>query len=218
MPQQINLCSNVSRAPKQRFGAKTMLPALGVCVLAGVGLGAGWAWNLERSAQGYRQTLDTQAGEIQSLQAAIQRSRATAGPVDAMLLAQQQERRLAVVQREKVLDAVLLGMLRPGEGHSDRLLMVARSIPSPAWLTSVTLDVARFEVAGFTLEPAALNDWVARLAAAPLMRDLKLSTVTVESTSVSSKSAAGAKPSWAFTLVNLEPPPPAPANAQGVKP
>jgi Tfp pilus assembly protein PilN len=131
-----------------------------------------------------------------------------------------------VKEREKVLAEVQQGMFRQGEGHSDRLLMVARSIPAPVWLTSVKVDSARFEVAGFTLEPAALNEWVAKLAANPLMRDLKLSTVTVENTAAAqiavpagasvapnARNAAG-RTIWSFNLVNLEPP----AFVAGAKP
>ena len=130
---------------------------------------------------------------------------------------QLQERGNVVKAREKVLAEVQQGLSRPGEGHSDRLLMVARSIPAQVWLTSVKVDSARFEVAGFTLEPAALNDWVARLATHPLMQDLKLSTVTVENTATAQvvvpatavatpgARGVGGRTIWSFNLVNLEP-------------
>jgi Tfp pilus assembly protein PilN len=226
MPQQINLCTGILTAQKQRFTARTMLPALAVFVALGGALIAAGAWSLQRSADGYRATLDAQSAEIKTLQAAIAQSRANAAPVDPALLQQLQDRRIAVKEREKVLAEVQQGMFRQGEGHSDRLLMVARSIPAPVWLTSVKVDSARFEVAGFTLEPAALNEWVAKLAANPLMRDLKLSTVTVENTAAAqiavpagasvapnARNAAG-RTIWSFNLVNLEPP----AFVAGAKP
>jgi Tfp pilus assembly protein PilN len=216
MAQQINLCTGIVRTQRQRFTARTMLPALGVFLVVGGVLGAMGVASLERSAGGYRQTLDAQSTEIKALQAAILQSRANAGPVDPALVQQAQERRNAVRQREKVLLEVQQGMFQAGEGHSDRLLLVARSIPSPVWVTSVKVDAARFEVAGFTLEPSALNEWVAKLAVSPLMRDLKLSTVTVENTAVGKvtvPASANATPSatkaaraiWSFNLVNLEP-------------
>jgi Tfp pilus assembly protein PilN len=198
MPQQINLCTGVLKTQRQRFTALPMLPALAVFLALGGALCAAAVWSTERSAADYRQTLDTQATEIQSLQAAITQSRANAAPVDPALVQQLQDVRAAALRREKVLLDVQQGMFRAGEGHSDRLLLVARSIPSAAWLTSVTVDASRFEVTGFTLEPSALNEWVAKLTASPLLRGLKLSTVTVENT-------AGPRPQWAFTLVNLEP-------------
>jgi Tfp pilus assembly protein PilN len=225
MAQQINLCTGLVKTQRQRFTARTMLPALGVFLVVGGVLGAMGVGSLERSAEGYRQTLDAQSTEIKALQAAILQSRANAAPVDPALIQQAQERRTAVLQREKVLLEVQQGMFKTGEGHSDRLLLVARSIPAPVWVTSVKVDAVRFEVAGFTLEPAALNDWVAKLAASPLMRDLKLSTVTVENTaagkvavpaSANAAATAGkaARAIWSFNLVNLEPA----SKTEGAKP
>jgi Tfp pilus assembly protein PilN len=219
MPQQINLCTGVLKTQRQRFTARTMLPALAVFLAVGGALCAAAVWSTERSAADYRQTLDTQATEIQSLQAAITQSRANAAPVNPALVQQLQDRRAAVLQREKVLQDVQQGMFRSGEGHSDRLLLVARSIPSAAWVSSATLDAGRFEVTGFTLEPSSLNDWVAQLAASPLMRGLKLSTITVENKGSNPvavpATASAAVPAntavpralWAFTLVSLEPVP-----------
>jgi Tfp pilus assembly protein PilN len=195
-------------------------------VLGGV-LSAAAVWSLGQTAAGFRQTNEAQSAEIKNLQAAITQSRANATPVDPVLVQQLQDRRTAVLQREKVLLELQQGMFHPGEGHSDRMLLVARSIPAPAWVTSVKVDSGRFEVAGFTLEPGALNEWVARLAASPLMRDLKLSTVTVENTVASRLSVpvaasatvpvaagrtAAPRPVWSFSLVSLEPQPLAPGN------
>lgn len=217
MPQQINLCTGVLKTQKQRFTARTMLPALVLFMALGGALVAGGGWSLQRSAAGYQRTLDAQSAEIKVLQAAIAQGRANAAPVDPLMVQQLQERRNTVKEREKVLAEVRQGMFRPGEGHSDRLLMVAKSIPPTVWLTSVKADSARFEVGGFTTEPAALNDWVARLAINPLMRDFKLSTVTVENAaaSVPGGSSTRARAIWSFSLVNLEPAQPI---TQGVKP
>jgi Tfp pilus assembly protein PilN len=105
-------------------------------------------------------------------------------------------------------------MFKPGAGHSDRLLMLSSSIPASVWITEAKIDYGRFEVTGLTLEPSALNEWVDRLAVHPLMRGLKLSTVTVENRSgvVPGKPMAAAsgaaRPVWSFSLVNLEPPTP----------
>jgi Tfp pilus assembly protein PilN len=218
MVQQINLCVTAFKAEKQQLAARTMVPLLGVCVAVGAVLAAAWLWNLQRSADSYRQTLDTQGGEIQSLQAAIQRSRAAAGPLEPAMLQQFQDKRIAMQQRERVLEVLLQGALRPGEGHSDRMALVASSIPATVWVTGVQVDSGRFEVSGFTVETAALNGWVGQLGAHPLMRGLKLSNVRVESVSQPGRPAGAAaalvpsgipasngKPLWSFTLVNLEP-------------
>jgi Tfp pilus assembly protein PilN len=63
------------------------------------------------------------------------------------------------------------------------------------------MDGSRFEVAGFTLEPSALNEWVDKLAASPLMQGLKLATVKVESAT-----GAPGRSTWSFHLVSVEPP------------
>jgi Tfp pilus assembly protein PilN len=199
MAQQINLCTAAFKPATQKFGARTMLRALAFAVVAIGVLSVMWVWNLKQSSASYVQTNQTQTAEIASLKAAITQSRANAGPVDPALLAQLQERRNAVKQREVVLDVVERGMFRAGEGHSDRMRMVSRSIPAEAWITELKMDANRFEVTGFTIDPAALNDWVRKLSADPLMRNLKLSAVKVENKSA----AKGAV--WSFNLTSLEP-------------
>ena len=227
MTQQIHLCTATLRPVRQRFSALTLVQALGVFVVLGGALAAAWIWNLEQSSLSYRQTTATQAAEIASLKTAITQSRANAAPLSPALVAQLQERQGAVTQRETLYDAVKQGMFKPGEGHSDRMLMLSRSIPPSVWMTALAVDRGRLDVSGFTLETAALNEWVVRLATYPLMRDLKLSAVTVENkTEVqarvvdvligasaaaqvggASSVKASPRPVWSFKLVNQEPPP-----------
>lgn len=211
MPQQINLCTPILLTQKRYFSAQTMVIALGVFVVLGGVLCGVWVWNLESASGGFRQTLATQAGEIDGLKAAIARSRASASPADAALLARLKDQRSALAEREQLLEALQQDLLRPGEGHSDRLQWVARSIPAPVWITGVRLEGGRFEVSGFTLEPAALNDWVARLASSPLMQGLKLATVQVDNATpapvrspgaAASAPVAAARPVWSFHLVS----------------
>jgi Tfp pilus assembly protein PilN len=225
MPQQINLCTSILRPQRQRFGARTILPLVGGAVLVAGALAISWVWSLEGSAVTYRQTLDMQAGEIKILQTAIERSRKNTAPVDSALVQQLQQRKATVVQREKVLEQLQQGMFRPGEGHSDRLLMVAQTVPQAVWVNAVKVDVTLFEVSGFTLDPEALNAWVAQLGVHPLMRNLKLSSVRVDSSSVakaipvapapvqaassaaSAPSAASTQKVWTFSLMSREPGP-----------
>jgi Tfp pilus assembly protein PilN len=228
MAQQINLCTANFRPVRQRFAARAMAQALAVFLLLGGTLAAAWAWSLEQSTISYRKSTAAQAKELASLKAAILKSRENARPVDPALLAQLQDRRVSVNQREALIEVVQQGMFKPGEGHSDRLLMVARSIPGPIWITGAKVDVAQFVVDGYTLDPSALNEWVKNLAAQPLMRNLRLTTVTVESKTAAQAMAPArgasapraALPMWSFNLTNMEPPPPvvASAPAAGVKP
>lgn len=218
MPQQINLCTPILLTQKRYFSAHTM--AIALVLLMGVGgvLCGFWVWNLNRASEAFQKSMTAGTREIESLQAAIQLSRANAAPVAPALLAELQERRNALAQRENLKDALIEGMFRPGWGHSDRMAWVASSIPAPTWITQVQMDGQRFEVTGFTLEPAALNDWVNKLSVSPLMKGLKLATVKVEN-AVNASTAAPltaalaasapidlARAVWSFHLVGVEPP------------
>jgi Tfp pilus assembly protein PilN len=232
MPQQINLCAPILLTQKRYFSAQTMALSLAVFVLMGGALCAAWVWNLHGASAGYTQLMASQAGEIDRLSAAIQQRKASAVPVDPALQQQLQERRKAVQQREQLLGALQDGLMRPGEAHSDRLLLVARSIPPSVWVTEIKADTTRFEVSGFTLESAALNTWVGTLAGSPLLRSLKLATVKVENTvaaqlkvpvvaaaTTPASAAAPTRAVWSFNLVNVEPPAPMVATTPvGAKP
>ncbi|MEO8118059.1 MAG: PilN domain-containing protein, partial [Rhodoferax sp.] len=116
-------------------------------------------------------------------------------------------------------DGLQRGLSWPGRGHAARLQLVAQSIPAQVWLTEVKANEFQLDVSGFTLEPSALNDWVLKLAASPLLKGQKLSTVKVENASValiktvsgaavsalpaaSSTVAATPRPMWSFNLVS----------------
>jgi Tfp pilus assembly protein PilN len=228
MAQQINLCTPILLTQKRYFSARTMAVALAVFAALGVLLFAVWTWNLDRGREAFAQTSAAQARELESLKAAIERSRASAAPVDPALTAQLQAQRNNLVQRERLRAALNEGMFRPGWGHSDRLTWVARSIPASVWVTDIKMDGTRFEASGFTLEPAALNDWVDQLATSPLMQGLRLSAVKVENaadaaaarapSTTASVQASATRPMWSFTLVSVEPIPAAPASTPGSKP
>lgn len=217
MPQQINLCTPILLAQKRYFSAATMAVSLGVFLLLGGALCAIWVWNLQSASRGYNGAIDTQAREIESLQAAIVRSRANAAPVDPALQQSIMDTQTALAARQNLLLALQAGLLVPGFAHSDRLRWVASSIPEPVWVTRVAMEDGRFDVAGFTLEPAALNEWVAKLSASPLMHNLRLSNVKIESTSLAASTAdrpvVNGQPTWAFNLESAEPLASLPASA-----
>jgi Tfp pilus assembly protein PilN len=219
MPQQINLCTPILLTQKSHFSAQTMVQALAVFMVLGGGLCAYWVWSLNVASEGFKKTLATQSRELEGLQSAIAKGKASAGPVEATLTQDLQGRRTELLQREKLLEELQRGLFRPGWGHAARLQLVAQSIPAQVWVTGVTADQVQLEVSGFTLEPAALNDWVAKLAESPLLKGQKLSTVKVENasaatikavvgTAVSALSAASSavpsapRPVWSFSLVS----------------
>ena len=221
MAQQINLCSPVLKKQHSYFVAQTMAQALAVFFVLGGALCAYAVWSLNGASLGLEQVATSQAKEIESLQAAIAASRVSAAPPDVSLVAQAQAQRDLIAQKERTLQALTDGAFLPGQAHSDRLALVARSIPQPVWVNKLQADATRMELSGYTLEPAALNDWVARLALNPLMRGLRLDTVRVENTALAAVKvpatgtatapAAGGRPTWTFNLVSAQPEPVQPA-------
>ena len=128
-------------------------------------------------------------------------------------------RRAVVDSVSTTLAELRRGLMAPGQGHSARLQWVAQSIPDQVWVTQVRGDALQLEVAGFTEEPMALNDWVARLAQSPLLHGQQLTRVKVERAELATgaglaRSAqpasapvmARARAPWAFTLVSVLPP------------
>lgn len=180
MPQQINLCTPILLTQKRYLSAQTMLEALAVFIVLGGGLCAYWVWSLNVASDGFKKTLTTQTHEIESLQKAVTQGNAGAVPVDANLSVDIQSRRTELAQRENLLHEVQLGLFKPGWGHAARLELLARTIPAPVWVTEVKTDDTQLEISGFTLEPAALSDWVAKLAASPLLEGQELTTLKVE--------------------------------------
>ncbi len=220
MPQQINLRNPIFLTQKRYFSASTMARSLGVFLLLGTLLSAYWNWTLQTLNEGYRQSLSANQREIDRLQAALQLSRANAGPADPATLKELEAGSAELQQREVLLRELRRGLLREGYGHAARLQLLARSIPPQAWVTEVRADDVRLELSGYTLEPAALNGWVARLAESPLLEGQQLSVVKVERVKAESRpSVAGLSPSqsgpvWSYTLVTAL----APGPAVGAKP
>ena len=180
MPQQVNLCLPILRKQEKRFAAKSLAQALAVVLLVGGGLAAAWIWNLNAAAASLQVTLASQAKELESLRATLERANASAGPLESPLMQELRQRKLALQQRQSVLEALSQGLFAPGQGHSARLRLVAQTIPAVAWLTQIKADDQLLDLSGYTLEPAALNDWVSKLAASPLLQGQSLNTVKVE--------------------------------------
>jgi Tfp pilus assembly protein PilN len=216
MPQQINLCTAALTPLRQRYQAKTLLSLVGGSLIVSGVLSSLWLWSLGRSAQEYRHTLDAQATEIQNLQRAIQGIRAATGPLEPALQRELQAALSAVQEREKVLQALQAGLFEGGDRHSDRLLLLSKSIPDDVWITGLRADTGAFEVSGFTLEPASLNAWVARLGQQPLLRGMPLSGVKVSL--VADTASATNRPMWSFTLQSQLPLAVASAALAGAKP
>lgn len=199
MPQQINLYIPVLLTQQRYFSALVMVQALLALIALGALLVFYEVTSLHRQNSTLRQTLSAQATALEGMHTAARLKQATTVPVE-LGLAQDLEARRADLQRvERMLVELQPGVFRPGEGHSARLALVARSIPATAWVTLVRADAARFEVSGFTFEPATLNTWINQLGASPLLTGQRLATVAVAKVA---GPAGGTRPVWSFNLVN----------------
>jgi len=216
MPQQINLCTPIFLTQKRYFSAQTMASALGVFVLLGGILSGYWTWTLKSLSEGYQQSVSANQREIARLQAAIRLNKENSAPADAALVQELQARQGELERRQALLAELKRGLLRDGQGHAARLQLVARSIPPQAWVTTIKANEQSLELGGYTLEPAALNGWMERLAQSPLLQGQQLSVVKVERVATDGRGPGAAPapvlaraagvPLWAYTLVTAAAP------------
>lgn len=199
MPQQINLCTPIFLAQKRYFSARTMAGALGVFVLLGGALAGYGSWQLNALSAGYQHSVQDNQREIERLKAAIRLNKESTAPADLALVQELQARQAELQQREQLLAELQRGLLREGQGHAARLQLVARSIPPQAWVTAIRADDARLELSGYTLEPAALNGWMERLAQSPLLQGQQLTAVRIERVAMEGRGAG--TPTWSYQLV-----------------
>ncbi len=234
MAQQINLRTPILLAQKKYFSADTMAVALAVFLLLGGALCAWWVWSLNTSADAMNATLAGYARERESVQAAIKARQEAAAPAAAALKQELQYRRDELAARRSLLGELTRGLASAGQGHAARLRLVAQSIPGQVWVTALQADDAKLDVHGFTLEPDALNTWVAALAAAPLLKGQALSAVKVERARLEQMGAGAAgpspapqaaasaplqRPAWEFVLVSTQAAVPPPVGgASGARP
>ncbi len=202
MPQQVNLCLPLLRKQKDRFSAHTLAQGTAALLLLGGILGGVWVWQLNLASASLRDTLAAQTKDLTTLRTAVASTQANAGPNQHNPNQSLTQRQTQLKQRQKILDTLQQGLVRPGWGHSARLQTVAQSIPSAVWVTRLKATDRQLDVAGFTLEPAALNDWRARLGQSPLFQGQALSTVTVDSVRLDASAVAttAKPPMWSYTL------------------
>ena len=215
MAQQINLYSPIFLAPQRHFSALAMAQALGAVALALVALCA-WAQWSSRSLRGELQgTLQAHRVEREQLQAALA-ERSNTG--NGVALEQELARlRADIGRRHRVLDELSRGLAAPGRSHAAILRLVAETVPPPVWLTELKLVDGRLELAGLTLQPEALQPWLAQLSANPLTAGQQLAAVKVERGGATGSPAAAAAQldAWSFAVVSARPAAPTVLAAQG---
>lgn len=212
MPQQINLRTPILLTQKHYLSASTIALALAVIGVFSASLCGYWVWSLGVHSAELDKTLSGYAQERERLQAALKGQQASALPAEANLTQELHARQTLLQQREQVLAELGRGLLQDGQGHAARLRLVAQTIPAEVWVTEVRADERQMEVQGYTLEPAALNQWVARLGAHPLLQGHALSAIKIERVGAeapkvepgiaAATAGSRARPSWSFTLVS----------------
>ena len=206
MPQQINLSAPVLLTERRYFSALTMAQALLMLVLLGGSLAAYGVWSVRTAAASIKLTLDRQAPELARLRAALAPATAASGGGEKELLQELQAARNRLAERSAVLAEARRGLMKPDQGHSAVLQLVAQSIPPQVWVNEVLADNAQLEVHGFTQDPAVLNSWVDRLSQSPLLAGQQLARVKVERVAAGGSSGAGAnvsaRPLWTFVLAS----------------
>lgn len=205
MPQQINLSTPVLLTQKRYFSALAMLQTLVALLVVGGSLTVYGVWSLHSAAKELKATTKAQANELARLRSALAAAPAQASQKE--LEQQVTAARGMLSERTRMLEELRRGLMRPGQGHAARLQLVAQTIPPSAWVTEVQADPSRFEVRGFTLEPAGLNDWVARLGKSPLLAGQSLRKVQVDSVAAPAQTGqprgetlGTGRPLWSFTL------------------
>ena len=214
MAQQINLLTPILLAPKRYFSALTLLQATGLLVAAGAAA-AVWLQQRDRQAEREHQTLLAQYA-TQRQQLLVARANLPP-PLDANALQQQVQALEAGNVQRQALIASLGGEAtrKPGQRHSDLLVLVARSLPEAAWLSELRYSPGRVELAGGTLDTAVLRPWLGQLAASPLLAGQELTALRVERLGATGDATAGAAllersaalaqsrlPVWAFRVVS----------------
>ena len=178
MAQQINLYTPILLKPRLHFSAKAMAQALALLLVALAGF-CGWVvWQTRARERGHEENRQWLSTEQKQLDQALATARGRNDPA-------QLERELARVQADTLLlrqqQAATEGTyLRPGQRHSAVLALMARTVPGPAWITRLQVAPSQLEINGLTLDPNALQGWIRRLSAEPLLAGQPLAQVRVE--------------------------------------
>jgi MSHA biogenesis protein MshI len=203
-PQEINLFIQIKVAQKRYFLAPAMLKSLSFLLLLGGFWSSDWLSSMETEFDLVKQSMAMQSSEIVSVQGAIE-LRKKYDKARSELVQELEASRRELLQEEQAVLQRHQGLLRPGWGHAARLRLVAQSIPAQVWVTAMSANQGKFNIEGFTLEPAALSQWAAALSASPLLQGQKLSNVNLDDTGKAKFKTL--RPVWSFNLVSAIPKP-----------
>lgn len=221
MPQQINLFTPLLLTPKRYFSARTMAVALVVFLGLGAVLVAFGVGRARLASEQLQAAVAGQAPELARLRVAVADAKGAGGRNELALQRALDAATLRLKKSRGEHDVARTGLLEAQLRYSARLDLVARTIPERAWVTRLALDARSMEVDGLTVEPDALNRWVAELAGSPGMRDhalVRVKVALVPATSAGVEGGTGAagrgatalaqRAIWTFSLTSAQLVPP----------
>lgn len=202
MAQQINLYSPILMAPRRYFSAAAMLQVLGVYAVLLIVLCAWAVFNTAALRRELQLSSHSQDGERTRLAQTL--ALVAPKPVSGVALDQEHAHLQAAIEQQRAqVDELARGRVAQGHSHAAVLKLVAQTVPAPVWLTELRLLEGRLELSGMTLQPQALNPWLAELADDPRTAGQRLAAVKVERRAAA-ELPAGVE-AWSFNLVSTAP-------------
>lgn len=196
MVQQINLHIPVLLAPRQRFSARAVgLALMLLAALLTLACAAVW-WVAQDTARQDQGNLSRQAQERGQLQQALARAKLRHDP--AALAREQQALQLEVERLRQLLGQQDQGQLPPGDSHAAAMALFARTVPEGTWITRLNLGPRQLVVEGVSADPAALRQWIDRLAQAPQFNPTSPIQLRVEQRGLPHQGLATAAPTEAL--------------------
>lgn len=201
MAQQINLHTPILLQPRKRFSAVSMARAL-LTLAFGLGLLGTWMSVQQRTLRREgEQTEARQQAERQQLTATL--ATLKQGHDRSTLEQQLHGLQRDLATQRQTLAELERGRALPGWAHSDLLVLVARTVPPPAWVTELAFSPQRIEISGMTLDPGALQTWITQLSQSPALRGRPLAEVRVEAAGRVGNGLRGANPAEALQAAAL---------------
>lgn len=108
--------------------------------------------------------------------------------------------RAMLAAKRDARDLLRRGLATDKAGPSALMRLLANSAPAQAWLTDIRVGGNQMEVVGKTLDPAAVNVWLARLTASGYLSAMPLPTLRLERVEAPAPPPGRAFPVYAFTI------------------
>ena len=109
--------------------------------------------------------------------------------------------RATLTARRDARDLLRQGLATDQAGPSALMRLLATSAPTQAWLTDIRVGGSQLEVAGKTIDPAAVNAWLERLAASGYLSAKPMPSLRLDRVEAPAPPPGRAYPVYGFTIV-----------------